>query len=100
MSINNLTNNFAQTIEDVNNKVQIPRQPLDSLAIQHGLQIFFGIAGGVALLIIVLSGLKYTLSRGDSNSIKTSKEAIIYALVGLVICMSGYSFVTFVLNNL
>jgi hypothetical protein len=100
MSLNNLVLKFAQTLEDPNNKIEIPRPTLDKLAVQHGLQLFFGIAGGVALVIIAISALKYTISRGDANAIKGSKEAIIYALIGLVVCMSGYSFVTFVLTNL
>lgn len=100
MSLSLLVSHLAQTIEDANNKVEIPRSTLDAVAVQHALQIFFGIAGAVALLMIAIASLRYTISRGDPNSIKTSKEAIIYALVGLVVCMTGYGFVTFVLNKL
>ena len=100
MIYSSLVTNMAQTIEDANNKIDIPRTPLDAGALQHGLQIFFGIAGGVALLMITIAALRYTISRGDPNAIKSSKESIIYALVGLVVCMTGYGFVTFVLNKL
>lgn len=74
--------------------------PLTPDSISAVLQIVFGIAGGIALIIIVLAGLKYTLSLGDSQGTAQAKNAIIYALIGLAVCILGYSIVTFVLDKL
>lgn len=83
------------------NQVQnLPKPDLGGPTVQHALQLFFGVAGAVAFLVIILSGLKYVLSRGDANAIKNAKEAIIYAVVGLVITMTGYGIVTFVIGRL
>lgn len=62
--------------------------------------VVFGIAGALALLFIVIGGLRYILSDGDPNNISQAKKTIIYALVGLVITMAAYAIVSFVLNNI
>ena len=79
---------------------KLPHTNLDTAAIQRILNFVFGLAGAIAFIIIIVSGLRYTLSRGDSNNIKTSKEAIIYAIVGLIVAISGYGIVTFVFQRL
>lgn len=100
MIFNQLLFTVAQALEGKPGDVEIPRPTLTADTIQQGLQLFFGIAGGVALLVILISAIRYTLSRGDANAIKSSKESIIYALIGLAVCLTGYSFVALVLNNL
>jgi len=87
----------AITENQVNN---LPKPDLTSNTVQHALQLFFGIAGATAFLIIVLQGFRYVLSRGDANAVKSAKEAIIYAVIGLVITMTGYGIVTFVVGRL
>lgn len=39
----------------------------------------------VALLTIVVAGLRLVASQGDSGQMETAKKAIIYALIGLVV---------------
>ncbi len=43
--------------------------------------------GAVSVIMIVLGGLRYALSGGDAAGIKSAKETIIYAMVGLVIAI-------------
>lgn len=62
--------------------------------------IVFGVAGALALLFIVIGGLRYILSDGDPNNISQAKKTVIYALVGLVITMAAYAIVSFVINQI
>lgn len=78
----------------------IPETNLENSQVQLALQIFFGIAAAVAVLIIAIAALKYTLSRGDESVIKKSKETIIYAVAGLLITITAFSIVTLVVNRL
>lgn len=64
------------------------------------LKFLFALIGAIAMLVIAIAGFRYTISRGDANSIKTSKETIIYAAIGLAIAISGYSIVNVVLNGI
>ena len=64
------------------------------------LQVVFGIIGGLALLFITLSGLRYITAAGDPQRMQQAKEGIIYALVGIAIAISAEALVTFVLRGL
>lgn len=55
--------------------------------------------GIIAVIMIVIGGVRYTTSQGDSSGLKSAKDTIIYAVVGLVVAMLSYSIVNFVLGR-
>lgn len=77
--------------------------PADNIAtagrLQTVLTIVFGITGAIALLIITLAGFHYVLSQGNPQEIAKSKNAIIYAGVGLIISVLAISIVNFVVSG-
>lgn len=97
MILNHLSR-FAEGIAE--SDLKIPTGDLGGDTVRNGLQVFFAIAGAVAMLIIALGAFRYVISRGDANAIKNAKESIIYAAIGLIVTMTGYGIVTFVLTNL
>lgn len=57
-------------------------------------------AGGVAcVIVIIVAGILYALSAGDSNQIKIAKNAILYAVVGLVVIMMAFTITAFVIGQ-
>lgn len=57
-------------------------------------------AGGVAcVIVIVVAGILYATSDGDSGKIKTAKDAILYAVIGLVVIMMAFVITGFVLGR-
>jgi hypothetical protein len=62
------------------------------------LQIFFAILGALAVLFVVIGGLRYTASGGDPKSMQEAKNTILYAVVGLVVAILAEVIVTFVLG--
>lgn len=77
----------------------LPKPAANQSAITTVLQIVFAIAGSVALLMIVIGGFRYILAHGDPNSVSQAKKAILYAVIGLVVCMAAYSIVIFVIKG-
>ncbi len=57
------------------------------------------IVGVAAVVMIIVGGLKYITSGGDSNSVSSAKNTIIYAVVGLVIVALAQAIVHFVLDK-
>jgi hypothetical protein len=57
------------------------------------------IVGAAAILMIVVSGLKYITSGGDSNKITSAKNNLIYALIGVAVAALAQLLVHFVLFN-
>jgi hypothetical protein len=62
-------------------------------------QYLFGTIGAIAVLIIVIAGLRFILANGDPQNVAKARNTIIYAGVGLVVAVSAEIIVTFVLNN-
>lgn len=67
--------------------------------IETVLHVVFVILGAISLLVITIAGLRFIISRGDAQRVKQAREAILYAIVGLIVAASGYAIVGFVLNN-
>ena len=57
------------------------------------------VVGVVAVIMIVVGGLKYVTSQGDSSGTASAKNTIIYALVGLVIVALAQVLVRLVVNR-
>ena len=56
--------------------------------------------GAISVVMIVIGGIRYTTSNGDSNGIQGAKNTILYAIVGLVVAILAYAMVNFVVDNL
>lgn len=57
------------------------------------------IAGALAVLVIIYSGIRYITSTGDAARIKAAKDTLIYAIVGLIVAMLAYAIVNFVIGR-
>jgi hypothetical protein len=58
------------------------------------------LTGAISVIMIVIGGLKYVLSAGDSAGVQSAKNTILYAIVGLVVTLFAQSIVSFVLSKL
>ena len=71
----------------------------DSLLIKVAnlLSLIVGIA---AVIMIIVGGIKYILSSGDSSNVNSAKNMIIFAIVGLVVVAVSRSIIGFVVSKL
>lgn len=58
------------------------------------------VAGVVAVIIIILSGVRYIMSGGDAQKAASAKSTLIGAVVGLIIIVVAQSIITFVVRKL
>lgn len=61
------------------------------------INIFSLIVGIVSVIMIIIGGLKYITSGGDSGNISGAKNTILYAIIGLVVVALAQVIVRFVL---
>lgn len=83
--------------------ISLPQQTLEAGpdgSVSKALRIVFGLAGAVSVLIISIAAFQYVVSQGDAQSIAKARNTIIYALLGLVVCVLAFGIVTFVANNI
>ena len=61
--------------------------------------ILLFIIGAVAVIMLVIGGIRYTISGGDQNQVTAAKNTILYAIIGIVVAILAYAAVNFVLNS-
>ena len=57
------------------------------------------VVGAVSVIMIIIGGLRYITSSGDSGNVQAAKNTILYAIVGLIIVVFAQVIVRFVVNR-
>ncbi len=58
------------------------------------------IAGVAAVIVIVVAGISYITSNGDANTVAQAKNAIIFAVVGLVVITVSQGIISLVIRSI
>ncbi|MCL2445045.1 pilin [Candidatus Saccharibacteria bacterium] len=58
------------------------------------------IVGIISVIMLIIGGIKYSTSAGDSGKVTTAKNTIMYAIVGLVVAILAFAIVNFVVDNI
>lgn len=64
------------------------------------INVLLGVIGALAVIVIIISGLHFVISQGNADRIKTAKNALTYAIVGLAVSIMAYAIVNFVISAL
>jgi len=73
-------------------------QPKLEDSIKWIVNVLLFVLGAVAVIMIIIGGIRYTTSNGESAQITSAKNTILYAVVGLVVAILAYAIVNFVLS--
>jgi hypothetical protein len=58
------------------------------------------LVGAVAVIYLIIGGLRYVVSSGDSKAVESAKNTILYAIIGIVVAVISFALVSFVINAL
>ncbi|MBR3386480.1 hypothetical protein IKG68_02845 [Candidatus Saccharibacteria bacterium] len=58
------------------------------------------IVGIVAVIMLIIGGIRYVVSGGDAKKVTDAKNTVLYAIIGLVICFLAFAIVNFVIEAL
>ena len=58
------------------------------------------IAGGAAIILIIIGGFRFVVSAGDSGAVSGARNTIINTIIGLIVIVVGRVMIDFVLSNL
>lgn len=98
--MNRIAQIFAQITVDPGGLNLPNKNGVDANTAQKVLQIVFGFAGAIALLVIIIAGLQFVLSQGDPQKTAKARSAIIYAIIGLAISILSFSIVTWIIGKI
>lgn len=55
--------------------------------------------GAVSVIMLIVGGIRYVVSGGDSTAVQNAKNTILYAIVGVVVAILAYAVVNFVIGS-
>lgn len=58
------------------------------------------IVGVIAVIMLIMGGIKYVISGGDAKKVTDAKNTVLYAIIGLVISFLAFAIVNFVITAL
>jgi len=57
------------------------------------------ILGAISVIMIIIGGLRYVISGGDSAAVTAAKNTILYAIVGVIVAILAYAIINFVIGS-
>lgn len=69
-------------------------------AIESVVKTLLFIIGAASVVMIIYGGFRYVTSAGEASAVKSAKDTIMYAVVGLVIALVAWGIADFVINAL
>ena len=63
------------------------------------INVVLGVIGVVAVVMIIIGGIQFTTSSGDTAKTTKAKNTIIFSVIGLVVALLAFAIVNFVLTN-
>lgn len=57
------------------------------------------IIGAISVIMLIIGGIRYVVSGGDSGAVTSAKNTILYAVVGIVVAILAYALVNFVITS-
>lgn len=99
-AVSNFAANQQSTIKITANDVGLSNGPKEFNSPQVGqlLGTAYFLAGIVAVLVIVIGGVRYVASNGDSGQVQSAKNMVTYAIVGLVVIIMAAAITQFVIT--
>ncbi|MBR2767235.1 hypothetical protein IKD67_04110 [Candidatus Saccharibacteria bacterium] len=64
------------------------------------LNAVIGVLSFVCVVVIIIGGVTYMTSSGDTTKVKKAKDTILYGVIGLVVCVLAFAIVNFVISNI
>jgi hypothetical protein len=55
--------------------------------------------GAISVIMLIVGGIRYVVSGGDSTAVQNAKNTILYAIVGVVVAILAYAVVNFVVGS-
>lgn len=94
---------FDQGAQDGANSAQGKDQSADLFG-ESGIfrtitNVLLFLIGAVSVIMLIIGGIRYTISGGDSTAVTSAKNTILYAVIGIIVALLAFAIVNFVLTS-
>lgn len=91
---------FAQGVKLTPSEIKSPNVAANSGSLEQILGLAYFVAGIVCVIAIIIGGVRYTMSGGDSGGITSAKNTILYAVIGLVVVLLAAAITQLIFDRL
>jgi cytochrome bd-type quinol oxidase subunit 2 len=67
--------------------------------IEQVVNVLLFVLGAISVIMIIIGGIRYATSNGDSSQITSARNTILYAVIGLIVAILAFAIVNFVINQ-
>jgi len=68
-------------------------------AIKRITNAFLFAAGAIAIIFIIIGGIRYITSTGDATRVQKAKDTVLYAVIGLIVAILAIPISAFVIDR-
>lgn len=102
--MNDILQFIAQVNTNINaNDIGIPRVAANDQTLGNFISAVFVVIGAVATLYVLIGAFRYVIAGGGGKKgadVANAKNTILYAVIGMVISLLGFTIVQFILGRL
>ena len=80
--------------------INIPKATTDDTDVNMVINIVAALGASVAVIIIIIAGLRMVTSAGNPDAVGNARKTIIYALAGLVVVLAARLIIGIVLGRI
>lgn len=67
--------------------------------VQTVVNILLFLLGTVAVVMIIIGGIRYAASNGDQTQVTAAKNTILYSVIGLIVAILAFAIVNFLVDT-
>lgn len=82
-----------------NGEINLPQIEPEKV-VTGGFNTAFFIAGALAVIMIIVSGIMYMTAGGDAKKAALAAKSIMVTIIGLIVIVLAYAIVNFVIGNI
>ena len=91
----------AQTVQDGVDAIYVNGLPRNLFDVVKQVSVtVLGVVAIISVIMLIYGGIRYIISGGDSKKVTDAKNTVLYAIIGLIICLLSYAIITFVINTI
>ena len=68
--------------------------------VNNAINIMLFLVGILCVIFIIYAGIRYVMSRGQSDEVKGAKDTLMYAIIGLIVAIIAYALVNWVFTSI
>jgi cytochrome bd-type quinol oxidase subunit 2 len=90
----------AQVLDPAKLPSSISSGPTVAQLINNVVGILFFVVGVASVIVLIVAGIMFVVSAGNEKQTKQARDAILYAVVGIIVSVAAFAITSFINTSL